>query len=184
MEKYIAFLRGINVSGQKLIRMKDLKLLMESIGFMRVQTYIQSGNLVFCAPKSDSRQIAKRIAEVISVKYNFQVPVFVRTSGEMNTIAMNNPFLTGRLLQTNKLYVTLLSNIPADNITEVLEKSGLTSEFYSMKGEEIYLYLPEGSGKTKWTNTFFEKKLKVSATTRNWATINQLVTMAENTACS
>ena len=182
METYIALLRGINVSGQKSVRMDELKLLMEQLGFDKVETYIQSGNVVFFAEKTDPGMLAERISKKISDKYGFLVPVIIRSENEIKTVPENNPFLKNNKTGLNKLYVTFLAESPDQKRIIALKEYDPTSNSFRIVGKEIYLCLPEGYGKTKWSNTFFENKLKVTASSRNWATVLQLVTMSANSS--
>ena len=92
MKTYIALLRGINVSGQKKIKMVDLKVLLEGMGFMNVQTYIQSGNIVFKTKSDGCSAFAKAIQEKIKSTYNFEVPVFVMKGSKLKEIWDNCPF--------------------------------------------------------------------------------------------
>lgn len=174
MENFIALLRGINVSGQKQIKMADLKTSFEALGFSKVQTYIQSGNVVFISKNSQTDELEKLIGKKILDEYGFQVPVIVIRSDEWKTIMKNNPFLGTKENESEKLYLTVLSEVPS---AEDLKKlGGLDSghDTYKIEGKNIYLYVPGGYGRTRINNNYFENKLKVSATTRNWKTVKKL----------
>jgi len=160
-----------------------LRSLMIHAGFTSVQTYIQSGNIIFCSEKNDPAPIAEFITHVIAEKYSFEVPVIIRTVTELKKIIDQNPFLQRVEIMHKALYLTLLSEEPSAQVDNDLLSSGLTSEVYAIREKQIYLHIPEGYGKTKWTNTFFEKKLKMVATTRNWASIMQLIKISENSIC-
>jgi uncharacterized protein (DUF1697 family) len=178
MHTYISMLRGINVSGQKKIRMEDLRALYESLGLSAVQSYIQSGNVIFDSRKSDQRGLARSIADAIREDYGFDVPVVMRTAGEIQKVINNNPFTKNGNKDSGKLHVTFLSDIPTVSAVNKLEPPIAGSEELSVIGREIYLYCPDGYGRTKLTNAFFEKKLSMAATTRNWKTVNTLAEMA------
>jgi uncharacterized protein (DUF1697 family) len=179
MKTYISILRGINVSGQKKIIMSDLKTLFESLKFNTVTTYIQSGNVIF---KSDQNVtdtvIANQIEEAIYKKYKFTVPVIIRSGEEIRKVISLNPFLKEKNINLEKLHVTFLSEVPNEINLEKLKGIDYSPDRFTIIGKEIFLYIPEGYGNTKLSNNFFENKLKVTATTRNWKTVNKLFELA------
>ncbi|HVM86902.1 MAG TPA: DUF1697 domain-containing protein [Puia sp.] len=178
MNTYISILRGINVSGSKVIKMDLLKKIFKDAGFKNVQTYIQSGNVIFQSKKSAIEDLQKKIANEIFLQTKFEVPVLVLEPHELKETLDNNPFLTARREDIQFLHVTFLSGTPLmENIRKV-KGDYLTDEFI-FKGKNIYLYCPNGYGRTKLNNNFFENKLKLTATTRNWKTIIELVNIAE-----
>lgn len=179
MKIFVSVLRGINVSGQKKILMQDLKTLYESLQFKEVQTYIQSGNVVFKSnEKINDLKIAKKIEEAILKKYNFHVPVIVRSADEMKKIASSNPFLKEKNIDEKKLHVTFLSETPSEENVKSIENIHFAPDRFITSGKEIHLHIPESYGETKLSNQFFEKKLKVTATTRNWNTVIKLMEMS------
>ncbi len=178
MEKYISILRGINVSGHKLIKMKLLQEMFVSLGFSNVLTYIQSGNVVFECEPGNPERMNKIISEGIMETFGFGVPVLVIRADELRIISENNRFLNQRQEDVAKLHVTFLSEEPDGKLIDGIGKEEyLPDEFY-LAGKAVYLFCPGGYGNTKLSNTFFEKKLKVEATTRNWKTILELVRMS------
>jgi uncharacterized protein (DUF1697 family) len=180
MEIYISILRGINVSGQKKIQMTDLKKLYEDLKFKNVTTYIQSGNVIFKTNNQFDEALAKKIEDAINVKYNFHVPVIIRTVEEMkNTIAIN-PLKKESNINEEKLHVTFLERVPDKTKVESVEDLDYSPDKFIIIGEEVFLYCPNGYGNTKLNNNFFENKLKVSATTRNWRTVNKLAEIADD----
>ncbi len=179
MQTYISILRGINVSGHKLIKMKTLQEMYESLGFRKVKTYIQSGNVVFCAESEEVKSLEKMITEAIMKSFGFEVPVIVIEKDEMTEISVSNRFISERGEDILKLHVTFLSDEPGKKLIDDLpHEEYLPDEFY-VKGKSVYLFCPNGYGNTKLSNNFFEKKLKVQATTRNWKTVLELVKMSE-----
>ncbi|MCF2443150.1 DUF1697 domain-containing protein [Dyadobacter sp. CY345] len=178
MKTYVAILRGINVSGQKLIKMAELKMMFESLNFGEVKTYIQSGNIAFMPKPGNDKDLQFQIHEAILKTFHFDVPVIVLDETETKDIQENNPFLTNRNEDESKLHVTFLSEKPQSDLFEKLtETAQFLPDEWILAGRAIYIFCPEGYGKTKLNNNFFEKKLKVTATTRNWKTINELVAM-------
>ena len=178
MSGFISILRGINVSGQKKILMKDLKLLYENLEFTEVKTYIQSGNVVFnINQKINETTLCKKIEDAIFSKYAFEVPVIIRTAEEIHDIINNNPFLKEDAINPEKLHVTFLKEKPLTSNLKSIEPLNYLPDRFKIAGREIFLHCPVNYGETKLSNKFFESKLKVSATTRNWKTVNMLFEM-------
>ncbi len=179
MTTFISILRGINVSGQKKILMQDLKSVYEDLQFKDVRTYIQSGNVIF---KSDGKlsdtALAKKIEQAILKRYDFNVPVIIRSVEELKKVISTNPFLKENNIDIERLYVTFLSEIPIKTNMEGIKVPGVSSDRFVINNKEVFLYCPGGYGETKLSNNFFENKLKVAATTRNWKTVNKLFEMA------
>lgn len=173
--KYISILRGINVSGQKKIKMLDLKLLYESLGFQDVVTYIQSGNVIFEASDKNVSNIKTLIEEAIEKKYKFYVPVEIRTNREIENIIKNSPFGAVDLAKDGtKVLVTFLGAKPDKVKVSTVLGCVVLPEKLVVKGREVYLYCPNGYGKSKLSNTFLENKLGVEATIRNWKSVYKL----------
>lgn len=174
MNTYVSLLRGINVSGQKPVRMQDLKSLYESLGFQQVVTYVQSGNVVFRSPEEDQHSLASRIEIGIQQSFGYQVPVFIRDEAELQQIKVSNPFLHQEGTVLDRLYVTFLAAPLAQHSLVDLEVPAQSNDEFRVIGREIYLHCPGGYGRTTLSNNFFEKKLGKLATTRNWKTVTAL----------
>jgi uncharacterized protein (DUF1697 family) len=175
MTTYVSILRGINVGGAKKILMSDLKHIYEELGFIKVTTYIQSGNVIFQAYNDYSdEKTAKAVEKALFEKYGYEVPVLVRTAEEMENTMKNNPFIRDRNLDPEKMHVTFLAELIKKENLEIITKYDYSPERFEIIGKDVFLYCPNGYGKTKLNNSFFENKLKVSATTRNWRTVNTL----------
>jgi uncharacterized protein (DUF1697 family) len=175
MNKYISILRGINVSGQKKIKMADLKSLYELLGFQNVVTYIQSGNVIFHTSGKNRDDLKVTIEKAIEEKYKFHVPVELRTNHEIENIISNCPFGSVNLAEDGtKVLVTFLSSEPQEMMASDIQKHVVAPEKLVVQGKEVYLYCPNGYGKSKLSNTFLEKKLNVEATTRNWRSVYKL----------
>lgn len=173
--KYISILRGINVSGAKKILMKELASLYESLGFNDVLTYIQSGNVIFNSNIKNKDEIKKKIEKAIEQTYQFYVPVEIRTNSEFKNIIEHCPYNPVDLNEEGtKVLVTFLDSIPQDEKVVGILKYVQTPEKLTFVGTEVYLYCPNGYGKSKLSNTFIENKLGVPATTRNWKTVHKL----------
>jgi uncharacterized protein (DUF1697 family) len=178
MNTYICILRGINVSGQKIVKMDELKNLFQKLGFNAVQTYIQSGNVVFQSEQSNQKELEVLIANRVMEVFGFDVPVLVKSNKELQSIFEHNPFLKNGVTDITKLHVTFLSAIPDAALVKQLAEFDFGTDDYVIDNSAIYIHCPEnGYGKTKLSNQFLESKLKLSATTRNWKTITQLIAM-------
>jgi len=178
METFISILRGINVSGQKKIQMTDLKALYEALKFKDVTTYIQSGNVIFKSKSASDQKLAKKIEDAIYERYSFAVPVIIRTVEEMEHSISVNPFLKQSKTDIEKLHITFLAKVPPQGNLESIRDIDYSPDKFIIIEKEVYLYCPNGYGITKLSNNFFEQKLKVKATTRNWKTVNKLVELA------
>lgn len=177
MHTYIALLRGINVSGQKVIKMAELRAHLEELGFINVETYIQSGNIIFNSGIDNLSELSQQIAQKISQQYGFDVPVLVKSKNEFEDIFSDNPYLTLRTEDVNYLHVTMLEEVFTADADNLLSPYKTKKEEFSASKKEIYLFFPDGYGKTKLTNNLIEQKLGIKATTRNWKTITRLMEM-------
>jgi uncharacterized protein (DUF1697 family) len=174
MSKIISLLRGVNVGGKK-VEMEKLRKDYKSLGFTNIRSYIQSGNVVF--ETSLRNNLAETIEKKIKRSFDLDVEVFIRTESELREIVDNNPF---RAKDLTKLHVTFLREkpreIPDAEIAGVKDKA----EDYQFYGREVYLFCPNGYGHTRLSNSLFERKLKILATTRNWKTVNTLLSMVSS----
>ncbi len=173
--RYVAFLRGINVSGHNMVKMDVLKELFKTPGVSKVVTYIQSGNIVFDAKEADSDALRKRIEMLLLKGLGFQVPALVLRVSDIEQVIAKDPFSH---LQDDerKRYVTFLEKTPEPALAKVLIEMCTGDEAMQIHGSILYFLTP-AYGNTKFSNTFVEKKLGMVATTRNWATVNKVVTL-------
>lgn len=174
MYRYIALLRGINVGGHKKILMSDLKSLFESLGFDNVTTYIQSGNVVFHTSEVKTT-LEENISKVIEVKYGFIVPVLVKKASKLQEIVSKCPFSDKK---REKSYFILLQEKPSEENIEITTAFSHPNEEFHITEDCVYIYYAVGAGKAKMGNNFFEKKLKVSATARNYRTMAKLIELS------
>lgn len=172
-KKYISILRGINVGGKRKILMTDLKDLYSDLGFINCITYIQSGNVVFHYKDVPNTEIEQKIEKAISSKYGFDVPVIVRTKEEFHDAVHSNPYLEDK--EIDSLCLTFLNQTPQVEKVEIIEKLSFTPDEFQTIGSNVYIFCPGPYHKTKLSNQFFESKLKVKATTRNWKTVMKLL---------
>jgi uncharacterized protein (DUF1697 family) len=179
MQTYISILRGINVSGHKMIKMDALREMYSKLNFKNTQSYIQSGNIIFQNKKNGCEVLERKISKAILHEFGFEVPVLVKESGEIMNVLKNNPFIKNRNEDISYLHVTFLSHEPEQSAIDKIKDGQYASDEFILIGKTVYLFCPNGYGNTKLSNTFFEKKLNVTATTRNWKTVNKLFNMAE-----
>ena len=177
MSKYISMLRGINVGGQRKVRMDDLKSVYESLQFKNVQTYIQSGNVIFESSQGDIPVLTDTIEKGIEAGFGFPVPVTIRSRGDILKVLRGNPFKDRE--DQSKLHVTFLKTNPAADLVSSIDECGSNGEQLRILKREIYLYCPNGYGRSKLSNSFLEKKLAVVATTRNWKTVQALYELSK-----
>jgi len=174
MAKWIALLRGINVSGRNLIRMRELEASCAALGWRDVRTYLQSGNIVFAAGKGTGaaqRRLASALQARIASDFTHDVQVRVLAAREFDSLVRSNPMLERRGVQEKALYATFLFAPIADDRFTQLELPIRPGEEAHLVGQAVCLHCLHGYGNTKLNNTFFERKLQVTATTRNWRTV-------------
>ena len=173
MTAFVSLFRGINVGGNHLVKMTDLKALHEVLGLRNVTTYIQSGNVVFTCD-TDAPQLQRNIEQAFVEKFGFHGHVLVRSSSELQNIVAKNPFQNQPSKELKWIAVMFLATQPDSTAQEDLFKTYNGPEEIFILGKEVYLYYPEGMGRSKLTNTFLEKKLRTSGTARNWNTVLKL----------
>ena len=179
MHTYISMLRGINVSGQKMIKMTELKALYESLRLKNVTTYIQSGNVIFQSKEKDPVSLGDAIEKAIDKTFGFSVTVVLRHPAEFRRVINKCPFLGSAKIDESRIYVTFLKSRPALALVETMALLVNKSiDTYLISGNEVFLHCPNGYGRTVFSNGFFEKHLKVAATTRNWKTVQTLLAMS------
>ncbi len=177
MTTFVALLRGVNVSGQKPIRMDALTDSCAAIGLTDVRTYLQSGNVVFSAPAAQAKKLAGSIRARIKKDFGHDVDVQVLSAKEITRIATSNP-LQPKTGEDEKTYhVTFLAAPVSNTRFKALKLPAQTGERAVLDGDCVYLHCPHGYGKSKLTNAYFEKALAVAATTRNWRTVLALTDM-------
>jgi uncharacterized protein (DUF1697 family) len=181
MTIYIALLRGINVGGKNRIKMADLKQVFEAIGLCEVQTYIQSGNVLFKSNEKEE-ELRKKMEQAIEKTFGFPVSVILRTADELENIISNCPFSEEEVLEAEvsseveSLYVSLMANAPQQEKLEVLKAYSSENDKYMIKGREVFLLFKHSIRNSKLANNL--QKLEVPATVRNWKTINKLALLA------
>ena len=178
MPTYISMLRGINVGGHKKVPMETLRVMFQALGFEQVRTFIQSGNVVFQAAKSNPSDLSVKIEKKILAEFGFPASVITRTPEELDKAIQNNPFMKESRVEPAKVHIAFLFQIPKTEAAKKLEALATQAEQVRHRGREVYLYYRDGMGRAKLTSAVLEKTLAVTATARNWNTVNKLCAMA------
>jgi uncharacterized protein (DUF1697 family) len=179
MPAYIAMLRGINIGPHKRIKMDKLRASFEELGFDSVETYIQSGNVVFKAAKASTASLSKIVEAKLLADFGFSVSVILRTREVMEKIIRDNPLLNEKGVDPAKLHVAFLSEAPTPAALAKLQGLTLAPDRVRCSGKELHLFFPNGtSGSSLWKHPL-DRVLAVVTTTRNWNTVNQLCAMAK-----
>ncbi len=177
MDVHVALLRGVNLGGKNRLPMKDLATMFTDAGCGSVTTYIQSGNVVFDASPGLARRIPALVEKAIANQFGYRVPVVTRTGGELRKIVRANPFLRAGA-EAGTLHVAFLSDLPATAKVKALDPDRSPPDAFAVRGREIYLQCPNGYGRTKLTNGYFDSKLATTSTVRNWRTVMKLLELA------
>lgn len=174
---HVALLRGINVTGKNVLSMKDLAQMFSAAGCSNVRTYIQSGNVIFDT-RGSAPKIATAITTEIEKRFGYRVPMVLRTSQQLLQTIRGNPFLKAGAHEKS-LHVYFLAHSPKAAAIAALDPARSAPDTFHVIGQEIYLHVPNGMGRSKLTNAYFDSKLSTTCTARNWATILKLSEMMQ-----
>ncbi len=175
MGTYISILRGINVGGKRKMAMEDLRALYAKLGYSNITTYIQSGNVVFKTTSTPTNVLEDTIQLAIKKEFGYDVPVITRRKEEITNLVEIIPFSQNNI---NNLYVTFLKNIPEETNTIKLKENSFAPDKFEIKENHVFIYCEGKYHQSKLTNNFFEQKLKVEATTRNWKTVLKIIELS------
>ena len=172
--KYVSFLRGINVGGKNKVKMETLREVCGALGFQNVKTYINSGNVIFETSKTDNKKLVEKLEKAIEKEFLLNIKVMVRTISEIENIIKNNPF--DRQFENDKdLHVFFLDEELPTEKRETLLSNNNENEMFAMKNREIFCLLRVSVLDSLMGKDYIGKKLKVSATARNWRTVNKVL---------
>ncbi|WP_396198614.1 DUF1697 domain-containing protein [Flavobacterium sp.] len=177
MIKYLALLRGINVSGHNMIKMDALKKMLENMGFQNVETYIQSGNIFFDSEEENAASVGFKIKQEISKVFGYDVPVIMVSKTDLELCFKNNPYLKEKECDIKKLYVAFISKELTAAAINDLKISNFKPDEAAIDSNRIYIKYAIGAGKTNLDQKYIEKKLNVVSTIRNWNTVTKLLEM-------
>ncbi len=180
MPAYVAFLRGINVGGNKTVPMAKLKALFERLGFESVKTHLNSGNVVFESGEKDRAKLTEEIEAAIEKEFGFRPTTTLRDAAALKKIVAKNPFPAMAEDDPSHLVVMLLAGKPDKDAAKRIAAAYQGPEEVRIAGDEAYITYPNGIGKSKLTNVLLEKQLGVSGTGRNWNTLTKLLAMTES----
>jgi uncharacterized protein (DUF1697 family) len=175
----VAMLRGVNLGSYQKISMAALRTLCGSLGMQDVQTYIQSGNLVFREDGEDPVKLALRLENAIETSFGFRPAVIVRTAAELRKVIAKNPFAGRTGIEPNRLLVVFMDSAPTKQARDQLLSLPCEPEELRINGREVYIYYPLGMAHPKVSLVKIEKTLQCASTGRNWNTVNKLLAMAE-----
>ena len=175
-ETYLALLRGVNVGGKNLLPMRDLREMFIQAGCYDVRTYIQSGNVIFVADPSLVPALPDLITAQITDQFGYRVPLLLRTVAQITEAIQHNPFLAAGVAE-NTLHILFLAAAPSATDIRNLDPDRSPPDAFAVCGQEVYLHLPNGAGRTKLTNSYFDAKLATTSTGRNWQTVNKLLAL-------
>jgi uncharacterized protein (DUF1697 family) len=175
--RYAALLRGINVGGRKKIPMATLRELLRELGYADVVTHLQSGNAVFSSQRTSEDSLARAIADRIAREFGMDVKVVIRTGSELADVVRRSP-LPGGPENPSRFFVAFLSAAPEPAAIGAMESMSFAPDQVWISGAEAYLWCPAGAADTRLSNNFLEKRLKVTATSRNWNTVLKLADLA------
>jgi len=179
MAVIISMLRGVNVGGHNKIKMGALRALYGSLKLRDAQTYVQSGNVIFKTDERDIPRLAKRIADGIERKFGFRPDVILRTASELKDVMARNPFAKRRGIEPGKLLILFLASDPHPEGREKVLRINCDPEELRIDGRELYIYFPNGMGRSKLPWAGFGKTLKTPGTGRNWNSVTKMLEMAE-----
>jgi uncharacterized protein (DUF1697 family) len=176
MGRYIALLRGINLGARNRVAMPALREALEEAGFDDVKTYVQSGNVVLDS-RAKPETVRRKVEQAISDRFDLEIPVVVRTRAELAAVVKRNPL--GKVATEPKRYQVsfLEKKLPAKTLTE-LEAVAAPTEQVVAHGREIYAWHPAGVARSKLWSKLAGKGLGVTATARNWTTVEALLELA------
>jgi uncharacterized protein (DUF1697 family) len=175
MKTYIALLRGINVGGYKKVPMAELRELLSNAGFKNVQTYIQSGNVIFQTSESSIQNIEDIIQKAIITHFGFDVSIIVKTPKDLQRIFDVCPFLEEKKKTS---HFTMLHSTPDDELVKIASEKIYEGEEYVIINDCIYFYCAKGYGQAKFNMNLFERKLKSASTSRNYRTMVKLLSLS------
>lgn len=173
-------LRGVNVGGHNQIKMDSLRLLCQSLGYRDVQTYIQSGNIVFRTRERGNATIENQIALGIEEEFGIRCGVVVRTVSELRDSLEKNPFAERTGIEPGKLLFLFLATEPSADVRSRLQQINSKPEELRISKRELYIYFPNGMGRPKLSIPMLERTLGMVSTGRNWNTVKKLLQIAEN----
>ncbi|HXJ94348.1 MAG TPA: DUF1697 domain-containing protein [Terriglobia bacterium] len=175
----ICLLRGVNLGGHNKVKMEALRALCESLGLRDVQTYLQSGNVVFRTKERDLARLSRLIEDAIEKEFGFRTDVVLRTPAELRGVIARNPFAKRRDIDPSRVLVTFLAADPGPEAREKVSKIDTQPEELYLDGREFYMYFVGSMARPKISWMAIAKMLKTPGTGRNWNTVRKLLEIAD-----
>jgi uncharacterized protein (DUF1697 family) len=179
MPVLISMLRGVNLGPHNRIKMDALRALYQTLKFEDPRSYVQSGNIIFRTNVKNTPQLASKIKDAIEKKFACRTEVILRTTDELRKAIVASPFAKRHDLEPGKILVTFLAGSPAPGSETSLGAFDSYPEEVYLNGRELYIYFPDGAGKSKLPWSKVEKFLKVTGTARNWNSVTNMLAIAE-----
>ena len=180
MPVLISMLRGVNLGPHNRIKMDTLRALYQSLKFEEPRTYVQSGNVIFRTKEKPTPQLAKKIQTAIERECKCNPDVILRTTEELRKTVAANPFTKRKDVEPGKLLVTFLSGEPGPEVQTTLDElMKKHPEELHLRGRELFIYFPNGAGRSKLPWSQVEKLTKVTGTARNWNSVTNILKIAE-----
>jgi uncharacterized protein (DUF1697 family) len=179
MAVLISMLRGVNLGNHNKINMGALRVLYESLKFEAPRTYVQSGNVIFRTKEKNSAALAKKIQNAIEREFGCRPEVVLRTTDELRKAIAASPFASRRDLEPSKILVTFLAAEPGPEAYAMLLSLKSHPEELHLKGRELYIYFPDGVGRSRLPWSSLEILLKTTGTARNWNSVTKMFAIAE-----
>jgi uncharacterized protein (DUF1697 family) len=180
----VAMLRGVNLGAHNRIKMDALRDLCGSLDLLDVQTYVQSGNVVFRTKERNLSALATKIRSGIEKKFGFSPEIILRSTSDLRGVIARNPFAKMKDIEPGKLLVDFLSSEPSPEACKSVRAIKTDPEKLHIEGREMYIYFPNGAGRSKLSWPALEKILKTPGTARNWNSVTKLLAMAEELEAS
>ncbi|MBI3125094.1 MAG: DUF1697 domain-containing protein [Ignavibacteriales bacterium] len=171
LERYAAFLRGINIGGHKKVPMADLKKMLEKIGFSNVQTILASGNVVFDSAEKNLAAIKETIEKKINEVFGFQVKTIIHSMNELKSLVSSDPFKGIEVTKETRLYVTFLSHKPKSTFKAPYQTPDKLFQILKATDYALFGVLSVKDAHSVDAMNFIDKEFGKEVTTRNWNTI-------------
>lgn len=173
--KFVALLRGVNVSGKNIIKMESLRKAMSRLPVSNVSTYIQSGNILFEAEAALAPSVSTMISDLIASEFSLDITVIIKTPDELSDAIENNPFSEITQQDSVQPYIGFLSDIPDKEKIGALQAKDFQKDVFEIRGQLIYVWYADSAGNTKLSNAVIERTLGLKATFRNQKTVRKLI---------
>jgi uncharacterized protein (DUF1697 family) len=179
MPVFISMLRGVNVGGHNRVEMDALRALYQSLKLEDPRTHVQSGNVIFKTKEENVAALTKKIQTAIEETFGFRPIVILRTAAELRNAVAINPFASRPGIEPGKLLVAFLVAEPTPEAATSLRNFRKLPEELHLLGRELFIYFPNGSGKSKLPWASLEKHLLVANTARNLNSVQKMLAIAE-----